>query len=173
MSFVSVWGVDPEDLKKQRYDAARQAKAGEEAVKLPVVTLCERVGMSLQNDYKSRKVRERKKVDEVLAKRLVEAEREVQPREGNPRGSRAWVEPNKSMLRDPGLHFWHLRPIVGCMNFLFFSMLEIPWNPATHENGDQAIIQTTDEDKQLTPEDIDREWKETNCSGCHIGVPVL
>ena len=77
------------------------------------------------------------------------------------------------MVRDPGLHFGHLRPIVGCMNFLFFFMLEIPWNPATHENGDQAIIQTTDEDKQLTPEDIDREWKETNCSGCHIGVPVL
>ena len=45
--------------------------------------------MSLQHDYKSRKVRERKKVDEVLAKRLVEAEREVQPREGNPRGSQS------------------------------------------------------------------------------------
>ncbi len=38
--------------------------------------------MSLQTDYKSRKVRERKKVDEVPVKRLVEAEREVWPRVG-------------------------------------------------------------------------------------------
>jgi len=38
--------------------------------------------MSPQNYYKSRKVRERKKVDEVLVKRLVEAERAVQPRLG-------------------------------------------------------------------------------------------
>ncbi len=82
MSPVSVWGVDPEDLKKQRYDAVRHAKAGEEAVKLSVVKLCERVGMSPQNDDKSRKVRERKKFDEMLAKRLVEAERAVQPRLG-------------------------------------------------------------------------------------------
>ena len=83
MSPVSVWGVDPEDLKKQqRYDAVRHAKAGEEAVKLSVVKLCERVGMSPQNYDKSRKVRERKKFDEMLAKRLVEAERAVQPRLG-------------------------------------------------------------------------------------------
>jgi len=75
-------GEDPEEFKKQRYDAVQHAKAGEEAVKLPVVTRCERVGMSLQNDYKSRKVRECKKVDEVLVKRLVEAEREVPPRVG-------------------------------------------------------------------------------------------
>ena len=38
--------------------------------------------MSPQNYDKSRKVRERKKFDEMLVKRLVEAEREGQPRVG-------------------------------------------------------------------------------------------
>lgn len=51
-------------------------------MKLPVRTLCERVGMSPQNFYKSRKVRQRKRVDERLVKRLVEAERLIQPRLG-------------------------------------------------------------------------------------------
>ncbi|MBU0678857.1 MAG: IS3 family transposase [Verrucomicrobia bacterium] len=38
--------------------------------------------MSRQNFYKSRKVRQRRKVDEQLVKRLVEAERAIQPRLG-------------------------------------------------------------------------------------------
>jgi len=38
--------------------------------------------MSPQNFYKSRKIRQRKKVNELLVKRLVEAERAVQPRLG-------------------------------------------------------------------------------------------
>lgn len=44
--------------------------------------LCEHVGMSRQNFYKGRRARERKKVDEQLVKRLVQAERSMQPRLG-------------------------------------------------------------------------------------------
>ena len=51
-------------------------------MKLPVTTLCERAGMTPQNFYKRREVRRRKKVDEGLIKRLVEAERAAQPRLG-------------------------------------------------------------------------------------------
>lgn len=51
-------------------------------MKLPVTKLCKRVGMSPQNFYKAREVRQRKKVDEQLVKGLVEAERRVQPRIG-------------------------------------------------------------------------------------------
>lgn len=49
---------------------------------MTVLDLCKCVGMSRQNFYKGRKVRERKNVDEQLVKRLVEAERAVQPRLG-------------------------------------------------------------------------------------------
>ena len=51
-------------------------------MKLPVTKLCERVGMSPQNFYKARRVRQRKLVDERLVKRLVQAERAEQPRLG-------------------------------------------------------------------------------------------
>ena len=51
-------------------------------MKLPVTRLCKRVGMSPQNFYKAREVRQRKKVDEQLVKTLVEAERRIQPRIG-------------------------------------------------------------------------------------------
>ena len=44
--------------------------------------LCKHVGMSRQNFYKARQVRRRKKVDEQLVKRLVEAQRAMQPRLG-------------------------------------------------------------------------------------------
>lgn len=44
--------------------------------------LCKHIGMSRQNFYKGRKVRQRKKVDEHLVKRLVAAERAIQPRLG-------------------------------------------------------------------------------------------
>jgi len=47
-----------------------------------IKTLCEHVGMTRQNFYKRRKVRQRKKVDEQLVKQLVEAERALQPRLG-------------------------------------------------------------------------------------------
>jgi len=51
-------------------------------MKLPVKVLCEKVGMSRQNFYKSRRDRQRQVVDEGLVKQLVEAERAVQPRIG-------------------------------------------------------------------------------------------
>ena len=51
-------------------------------MKLPVTKLCKRVGMTPQNYYKSRKVRQRKGVDEQLVKQLVKAERASQPRVG-------------------------------------------------------------------------------------------
>jgi putative transposase len=51
-------------------------------LKLAVAVLCVKVGMSRQNFYRSRRRRERKKVDELLVKRLVEEERAVQPRLG-------------------------------------------------------------------------------------------
>ena len=51
-------------------------------MKLPVKRLCESVGMSRQNYYKSHDVRKRKKVDGVLIKQLVIAERAIQPRIG-------------------------------------------------------------------------------------------
>lgn len=51
-------------------------------MKITVAVFCEKAGMSRQNFYKSRKVRQRKKVDELLVKRLVEAERAAQPRLG-------------------------------------------------------------------------------------------
>ena len=49
---------------------------------MPLKKLCERVGMSRQNFYKSRKIRGRKHVDEQLIKTLVEEERGLQPRIG-------------------------------------------------------------------------------------------
>jgi putative transposase len=49
---------------------------------LPVTKLCKRVGMTPQNFYKSRSVRQCQKVNEQLVKQLVEAERAVQPRLG-------------------------------------------------------------------------------------------
>lgn len=49
---------------------------------MSVLDLCNCVGMSRQNFYKARKVRQRKKVDGRLVKRLVEVERALQPRMG-------------------------------------------------------------------------------------------
>lgn len=49
---------------------------------MTVFDLCKEAGMSRQNFYKVRKVRKRQKVDEGLVKRLVEAERALQPRLG-------------------------------------------------------------------------------------------
>jgi transposase InsO family protein len=49
---------------------------------MSIKALCDHVGMRRQNFYKRRKVRQRKKVDEQLVKRLVEAERALQPRLG-------------------------------------------------------------------------------------------
>ncbi len=49
---------------------------------LPIKKLCEFVGMSRPNYYKSRKARKRKKVDESLIKHLVQKERAIQPRIG-------------------------------------------------------------------------------------------
>ena len=51
-------------------------------MKLPIAVLCEKEGMSRQNYYKSRRVRQRRKVDEQLIKTLVKAERGIQPRLG-------------------------------------------------------------------------------------------
>jgi len=44
--------------------------------------MCKKVGMTPQNFYKSRSVRQHQKVNEQLVKQLVEAERAVQPRLG-------------------------------------------------------------------------------------------
>lgn len=49
---------------------------------MSISELCRRVGMSRQNFYKSRRVRNRRSVDEGLVRRLVEAERAIQPRLG-------------------------------------------------------------------------------------------
>lgn len=49
---------------------------------MTISDLCQHVGMSRQNYYKGRSSRQRRKVDEHLVKRLVEAERAVQPRLG-------------------------------------------------------------------------------------------
>ncbi len=49
---------------------------------MTIVNLCGRIGMSRQNFYKKRKIRQGKKVDEQLVKQLVEAERALQPRLG-------------------------------------------------------------------------------------------
>jgi putative transposase len=51
-------------------------------MKVAVLRLCERAGMSRQNFYKSRKLRNRRKVDEGLVKELVQRERSIQPRLG-------------------------------------------------------------------------------------------
>jgi len=51
-------------------------------MKVPVLRLCARAGMSRQNFYKSRKLRNRRKVDEGLVKELVQRERSMQPRLG-------------------------------------------------------------------------------------------
>ena len=50
--------------------------------KLPIKRLCAKVGMSSQNFYKGRTVRQRKEVDEQLIKQMVQAERMLQPRLG-------------------------------------------------------------------------------------------
>lgn len=49
---------------------------------MSVKSLCKGVGMSRQNFYKARSVRQRKWVDEQLVRQLVEAERKQQPRLG-------------------------------------------------------------------------------------------
>jgi len=49
---------------------------------VPVTKMCKKVGMTPQNFYKSRRVRQRQKVNEKLVKQLVEAERAIQPRLG-------------------------------------------------------------------------------------------
>ena len=51
-------------------------------MKVAVSRLCTRAGMSRQNFYKSRKLRNLRKVDEGLVKQLVQRERSVQPRLG-------------------------------------------------------------------------------------------
>ena len=51
-------------------------------MKLSVAVLCARVGMSRQNFYKCRQIRQRQGVDEELVKTLVVAERKMQPRLG-------------------------------------------------------------------------------------------
>jgi len=51
-------------------------------MKLPVTKLCKAAEMSSQNYYKSRKIRKRRKVDELLIKDLVHNERALQPRIG-------------------------------------------------------------------------------------------
>ncbi len=51
-------------------------------MKLPITVLCSKVGMSRQNFYKSREVRQRNKVNELLVKQLVQTERAIQPRIG-------------------------------------------------------------------------------------------
>ena len=40
-------------------------------MKLPVRTMCKKVGMTPQNFYKSRRSRQRQKVDELFVKQLV------------------------------------------------------------------------------------------------------
>ena len=49
---------------------------------MSVAAMCKHVGMSRQNYYKARKIRQRREVDEGLVKQLVQAERAVQPRLG-------------------------------------------------------------------------------------------
>lgn len=49
---------------------------------MSIIDLCKGVGMSRQNFYKARSVRQRKRVDDGLVKKLVEAKRAVQPRLG-------------------------------------------------------------------------------------------
>ncbi|RPI73983.1 MAG: IS3 family transposase, partial [Desulfobacteraceae bacterium] len=49
---------------------------------MSITTLCEKVGMTRQNYYKSRQVRQRQSVDEGLIKELVRSERSLQPRLG-------------------------------------------------------------------------------------------
>jgi len=51
-------------------------------LKISIVKLCEKSGMSRQNYYKGRKKRARREVDADLIKELVRAERAVQPRLG-------------------------------------------------------------------------------------------
>ena len=51
-------------------------------MKVSVSVLCTKAGMSRQNFYKSRDVRQRKNIDEQLVKTLVESERRIQPRIG-------------------------------------------------------------------------------------------
>ena len=69
-------------LKKNRYDAVGYAQSCKGVIRLNKSKLCERAGMTRQNFYKSRRVRQRKQVDERLVKVLVNAERALQPRLG-------------------------------------------------------------------------------------------
>ena len=51
-------------------------------MKMPVIKLCNHVGMTRQNFYKARKDRQRREVDEQFIASLVKAERAIQPRIG-------------------------------------------------------------------------------------------
>ncbi len=51
-------------------------------MKVSIATLCEKVGMSRQNYYKRKKRRTSGKIDQALIRKLVVAERSIQPRLG-------------------------------------------------------------------------------------------
>jgi hypothetical protein len=57
-------GVDPDDLKKGRYDAVRTAQELPEGSAMIISGLCKGAGMSRQNFCKARTSRKRKSVDE-------------------------------------------------------------------------------------------------------------
>ena len=56
--------------------------AGAQAAGMGVNALCERVGMSRQNYYAARRLRQRRQIDEALIVDLVKRERRLQPRLG-------------------------------------------------------------------------------------------
>lgn len=68
-------------------------------LKMSIVTLCEKTGMSRQNFYKGRKQRNRREADAGLIEELVRAERSLQPRLG---GKKLYYL-LKSKLNDAGV----------------------------------------------------------------------
>lgn len=68
-------------------------------LKMSIVTLCEKTGMSRQNFYKGRKQRSRREADAGLIEELVRAERALQPRLG---GKKLYYL-LKSKLNDAGV----------------------------------------------------------------------
>lgn len=79
-------GLDPDEYKKKtRHRASEQtveAPAADQAEKVTVRRVCKRAGMTRQNYYKGRKVRQKRHIDKELVLGLIQAERALQPQLG-------------------------------------------------------------------------------------------
>ena len=69
-------------LKKTRWETVNQSVEPAKESRVSISALCSHMGMSRQNYYAARRLRQRREVDEQLVVELVKQERRLQPRLG-------------------------------------------------------------------------------------------